>query len=572
MIVRSLKVTVAELLAEKLNENGVSDVFGIPGGVILDLLYAFNDRPGITPHLSWHEQAAGFEACGYAQYSHRLAAAYASRGPGFTNLLTAAADAYADSLPVVFITAHSAGHGGSGLRFEAEQELDTLPVIESFVKYAARIESADDAAAIIDTAINTALSGRKGPVFLDFSASVWNKEIPCRRGAAHLDRCSCEGLSQDAEFERAVSALLGTSKRPAVLIGDGLRQGGACIEQLASAVNALGVPVLSSRASQDAGKAFINYFGYIGSHGIRYADFIFAKADAVITLGNRLAFPAGSESYSAALNGKRILRVEADPAEASRPIKNAETFMMDIARACGIMKNVQGSRDFSEWLDVCSSIKRELYHSDMNSTSAFLSGLIRDLPDGVSIVCDVGNNEFEASRAYELSGRGRRIMYSKSFGALGCALPKAIGCCLSSGKPVLCITGDQGFQINMQELQFLSQSRLPVAVLVINNRTSGMMRDRELRSGKQYLLHTTASDGYGIPDLEKIAAAYSIGYVNVTEPAAVRCLLSDITDPCIIEYEADEGLCLEPFLPKGRLMQDMEPGLSADLYAALEGM
>ena len=127
---------VSEYIAEFLGYNGVTDVFGIPGGVILDLMYAFDAQEGITPHLSYHEQCAGFAACGYAQLKNTVGVAYATKGPGFTNLLTAIADAYYDSIPVLFITAHTAASLPDGCRLVADQDMDTCAMVRNITKYA----------------------------------------------------------------------------------------------------------------------------------------------------------------------------------------------------------------------------------------------------------------------------------------------------------------------------------------------------------------------------------------------------------------------------------------------------
>lgn len=170
-------MNVAEYLVKKLKNNGVNHAFGIPGGVIIDFLYALDKEDGIYPHLSYHEQCSAFEANGYSQAEHGLACAYATRGPGFTNLVTGIADAYADSLPVVFITAHAGNASQNKQRFEQEQEMNTVDIVKNITKYAAVVENEYEAEKIINKAFQAALSGRKGPVLLDFCSSIWKKKL-----------------------------------------------------------------------------------------------------------------------------------------------------------------------------------------------------------------------------------------------------------------------------------------------------------------------------------------------------------------------------------------------------------
>ena len=176
-------------------------------------------------------------------------------------------------------------------------------------------------------------------------------------------------------------------------------------------------------------------------------------------------------------------------------------------------------------------------------------------PD-TTLVCDVGNNEFWTSRAYELSGNTNRILYSKSFGALGCGIPKAIGAALNTGKPVLAIVGDQGFQINVQELQFIKQNDLPIEILVINNQTSGMIEDRE-KSKYGYEIHTTKESGYSALDLKKIAVAYNLNYGGVGLPL-------------ISEIEISTYFPLEPSIAKGNKMYNMKPYIDEEMISYLE--
>lgn len=540
-------MNVAEYLVKKLKNNGVNHAFGIPGGVIIDFLYALDKEDGIYPHLSYHEQCSAFEANGYSQAEHGLACAYATRGPGFTNLVTGIADAYADSLPVVFITAHAGNASQNKQRFEQEQEMNTVDIVKNITKYAVVVENEYEAEKIINKAFQEALSGRKGPVLLDFCSSIWKKEIDI---SGHINECE---LKKDTVNYDSVYEMLKEAHKPVVLIGDGIRQAGVEI-QLSKIINKTNIPVLSSRGSQDSGRLFDNYYGYIGSHGLRYSNYIFSEADLVIALGNRMAFPLNSESYKKALENKKIVRIECDSREIQRSILNTYTIKNDL-------KRFVEEFDFkincsSNWTNLCCLVKKKLMYCDCNSTVDFLCQIFKEYKDS-DLVMDVGNNEFWASKAYELSGVKARTYYSKSFGALGCSLAKSIGVFYKNKKHIVCVIGDQGFQLNMQELQFISREKIPILMLIINNRISGMIKDREKREG--YAVHTTYDSGYSSPDFKLIAAAYDIGYVK----ADSFNNLKDIPDnnPFIIDFCADSQLTLEPSLPRGRKMYDMVPEL-----------
>lgn len=554
---------VADYLVDFLAKRGVTDVYGIPGGVVLDLLYAFDRDGTVKPHLSYHEQGAAFEACGYAQYQHKLGVAYATRGPGFTNMITGIADAYSDSLPVMFITAHSGRAVGNTMRYEEEQEMNTVAIVSSITKYAQVVEKVEEVCDAVHNAYQSAVSGRKGPVLLDFSASLWNKELEPMQLKEVKDELANADVIQD------IVEGLEMASRPIFLVGDGIRQSNIA-DVFMELADKMRIPVLSSRCSQDVGAVCQNYFGYVGSHGIRYSNFIFAKSDFVIALGNRLAFPINSESFSKALQNKKMIRVDIDESEFNKKIPSSKEYLCDAnAVIKGLLKKTFNMNSYSSWIEVCYNLKKQLASYDLNDATQKIESVLTQLGQNDVICCDVGNNEFWVSRAYVNAGVNNRILYSKSFGVLGCAIPKAIGAAHASGSPVICLTGDQGFQLNSQELQVIAQEKLPVHVFIINNRSSGMIRSREkVRYAEKYV-HTTLQTGYGLPKIEAIARAYEIPYVKYEEYKESDV---DRTSPLIVEIEIDEEIDLYPNLPRGNECQNMSPLLPVELYDKLNSL
>ena len=160
-------MTVAAFMAAQLAAQGVTHAFGIPGGVVLDFLYALEAQSGLTPHLCYHEQGAGFAACGFAQATGTLGVAYATRGPGFTNLITPIAEAYCDSVPVLFVTAHATPELPGNMRVRADQEIDVCALVKGIVKDAVRLDVLEDVVPVFERLCRLAMSGRKGPVVLD---------------------------------------------------------------------------------------------------------------------------------------------------------------------------------------------------------------------------------------------------------------------------------------------------------------------------------------------------------------------------------------------------------------------
>jgi acetolactate synthase-1/2/3 large subunit len=555
---------VSDYVVDFLVNKGVTDVFGMPGGVVLDFLYAVDRRrEKITAHLNYHEQAAAFAACGYAQVFGKLGVAYSTKGPGVTNMITGIADTYRDSIPVLFITAHAHVTSLDNIRFEENQEFDTKQMLSKTTKYASRVERLQDVRYALERACHLAVSGRPGPVFLDFRAGLWNEEI-----TSDLLK-SYEGESDDFidgnDIINTIKSEMEKASRPVLLIGDGIRQSGtqSYIEKIA---DKLQMPILSSRCSQDIMPDSRYYYGYIGSHATRYSNFVLSKCDLAISLGNRLAYSPDSQSFGRFARQVKIIRIDIDANEFERELPNTINFHVDLREIMPALAKFDFDKaQNAEWLKVCDTLRSELWRCDTEYPIEGISQIIKNSGSETVITSDVGNNEFWLSRAYALAGKSNRVLYSKSFGALGCSLPKAIGAHYATGKTVLCFAGDQGFQMNIQELQLIAHEGLPVKIIVLNNASSGMIRDGQRRKYGPHYIHTTRDSGYSIPNFKEVAHAFSIPFSYFTESGAVEKLLAS-SKPCIIEMAIDEGTEVLPFLPKENPCQDFEPRLEKYHY------
>ncbi|MBR3834623.1 MAG: thiamine pyrophosphate-binding protein [Lachnospiraceae bacterium] len=554
---------VADFIVKKLIEYGVTDAFGIPGGVVLRLINAMKEmEPEITPHLCYHEQMAGFAACGYAQASGRLGVAYATRGPGILNMVTSIAEAYQESIPVLFITAHG-NRTNNELRFEYNQEIDVVAACEKFTKYAANIETIEDVSMLVDMALKSALDGRKGPVLLDFATTLFDKEIT--EYISEKQELSTKQEDVDS-IAQEIGKKLSLSNRPIVLIGDGLRyteNTNAIIEFFTN----MNIPIISSRGSQDLAVWSSNYFGYVGSHGVRYANFILSKADLIIAIGNRLAFPIQSESFGPIFQNATLIRLDVDDDELKRNIPNSINYLIDVSSLGEELNKISQycSKDFNTWIKICREIKNELFDCDCTQPVTRIADFIKCAKkEEVVYVCDVGNNEFWFSRAFEKEHPYGQVLCSKSFGTLGVAIGRAIGAYYATRKRIICVIGDQGFQYNVQELQYISQWKLSICVVVINNEISGMICDHEKKSLKNSI-HVSKENGYMALDVAKIAKAYGIPFANEMDEL-------NLDGPMIFEIMIDKTIELTPTLPKGRKIQNMYPDLDCSLEDKLNGL
>jgi acetolactate synthase-1/2/3 large subunit len=565
---------VSDYVVNFLIKKGIVDVFGIPGGVVLDFLDSVGKKKGeITARLNYNEQASAFAACGYAQTFGELTVAYATRGPGITNMVTGVADAFCDSLPVFFITAHSHKSVLSDIRIEEEQEFDTVKMLSAITKYAVKIENVDDVRYEIEKACFLALNGRPGPVLVDFLTNVLKADINPETQRPFMpeelgydDYSSCEAIIYCIRQE------LGKARRPIILIGDGIKQSDTQ-EYMKKLALKWGIPVLSSRSAQDIIPDSENYYGYIGSHAVRYSNFILSKCDLIISLGNRLAFKPRSKSFGVVTERAKIIRIDVDKSEFLREIPNAVNFVCDLKKIMPLL--VESSiewKNSTNWVSACKEIKEALYTYDTGYPVNIISEIIKNAGEQTIITSDVGNNEFLLSRAYTFSRTSNRILYSKSFGVLGCSLPKAIGAYYSTKNRIFCFTGDQGLQMNIQELQFIAKESLPVLIVLLNDSSSGMIRDEQEKKFNSRYLCTTLESGYSVPDFEKVAKAFGIKYFSCDAKTNINMLKSLFNDnePALIEIKLNEDICEIPYLPIGYSMQNLVPEIDKGLYEKLE--
>ena len=546
-----------EYIVDFLVSHGVTDAFGIPGGVVLDLLFALDVKDGITPHLSYHEQAAGFAAIGYAQASGRLGVAYATRGPGFTNLLTPIAEAYSESRPVLFITGHATPSLNEKMRVVADQEINTCAIVKTISKYASRVDDVADLPDVLARAYTEAMTGRKGPVVLDIATKVFAGEIKTEVVEKSIHNGS---LDEVVGIEDAIM----NAKSPVLLIGDGVNQAQRQ-KEVRRLAEKMQIPVLSSRFSHDVLCGSDLYFGYVGSHGIRYANFVLSKSDLIISMGNRLHFPVESVSYRQITERAKTIRIDIDASEFEREIPNSQTIEADLWQVVYGLLNVEADfGNHEEWLQVCEKLRSELKEEDINSATKQIEEAMAKIPDDAMVVADVGNNEFWLSRACVHANYKGRVLYSKSFGSLGCGICKAIGVYYATRESVVCFTGDQGLQMNIQELQYVAQHQLPILIVLINNHASGMIKDREqVKYGR--CVHTTTDSGYGNPDFRKLTDAFGLLYIHNMEQW-------DSIQPCLMELAVNTEEGLTPSLPAGKPIQDMIPELERTKFDKLNEM
>lgn len=563
---------VSDYIVEYLIEKGITDVFGYPGGMVTHLMDSFAKYEGrIKAHVTYHEQGAAFAACGYAQTSGLPGVAYATSGPGATNLITGICNAYFDSIPAVFITGQvntfeSKGH--LNVRQRGFQETDIVSMVNNVTKFAAYVETPERIRYYLDKAFLEACSGRKGPVLLDIPMNVFRGEID-KDSLIGYDNIK-NNVSDIVFIKKALEKALSKSERPVLLIGNGVKISGCC-DLIAKAAENICIPVVTSMIAFDVLTDSNRNFGFVGAYGHREANFIVAKSDLVISVGSRLDVRQVGAKRENFAPDATLLRFDIDSGEMENKIRKNETQMVvDIPTVLTAMIELTYKKDFSRWLSVCFEIKNTLKEYDERLPNTIMRRLSHNIPDNVIITTDVGQNQVWTAQSFEVKTK-QQVIFSGGHGAMGYSLPASIGAYYGSGKkPVISINGDGGFQMNIQELQYIAREKIPIKIIVINNNALGMIRHfQEMYFDKLYT-QTTMGRGYSVPSFVNIAKAYGIKSVRIEQAEEIDNI-SELTDdePLLVEILILEDTYVFPKLEFGKPNQNQEPLLDRDLYDRL---
>ena len=545
-------MTFAQLVAEALAARSVADAFGIPGAVLLDFLYQAAEK-GVRPRMAYNEQSAAFSACGYAQ-EKGWGCAFATKGPGATNLLTGMADAYCEGARVLFLTAHAGPRDRGGRRLATNQEVDVVAMASPVAVVSERVDTMAEALSALGRALAALDAPRGGPALLDVRAGLWSEEVKGDVPDVRPPASRCDGAGA---LDARVRSFLAEAERPLVLVGQGARTADDSARRYLAS---LGAPVVSSRPAVDVAAGMPCYLGYVGSRGSRAANAALARASHLLVLGNRLGFPDASASFRPVIDRMRVMRLDADEAELARSF-GAEARAVDLRAffsAVAPAASPAPSPKHRAWLAECEATRASLAGADATAPVSDLMALLEGLDPEARLAVDIGNNSHWLSIATVELGLANRQLHSHSFGALGSALGRAIGAALAGAPHVVCTVGDQGLQMNSQELQLVRDLDLPITVVVLNNATSGMIRDREVERGA--FLLTTADSGYGTPDFARLAAAYGLPYVRAADLAtSARPALDRLRAPLVVELPVDATIEARPNLPAGAPLECQVP-------------
>ncbi|HLP14671.1 MAG TPA: thiamine pyrophosphate-binding protein [Bacteroidota bacterium] len=568
-------MTVSTYIAQFLRAQQIDTVFEMAGGMITHLLDALAASQGIRIVSMHHEQAAAFAADAFGRMTGRPGVAFATSGPGATNLLTGIASCYFDSTPAVFITGQVNTHEQKKTRSIRQlgfQETNIVSMAAPVTKAAIALERPGQIRSALTYAFETAASGRPGPVLIDIPMDLQRAEI--HEDQPHLIACTRPLMSQEFSFARLESDLR-TAARPLLLAGAGVRLSGAR-EDLLRFVERTHIPVVTSLLGLD----LLSFdhplrMGFIGSYGNRWANQALALSDLLIVIGSRLDIRQTGADTKSFQSGKKIYHIDCDKSEINNRISGCEAVASDAGKFLRAVDRAFASTAFeprTSWINEISRLRahqpdtNEVDTREFVNPNRFLHELSRVSPYARAFVADVGNHQMWCAQSLELAAH-QRFLTSGGMGSMGFALPAAIGASISArNAPIVVIAGDGGFQLNLQELQTIVHHKLPVKIVVLNNHCLGMIRqfqDSYFESRYQSTLN-----GYSAPDFAAVASAYGIESRSILHEGesadACRWLWSNGSQPSLLQVHIGTHVNAYPKIAFGKPISEMEPLASPD--------
>ncbi len=546
--------TGAQILWESLVREGVSTVFGYPGGAILPAYDAMLDYP-IRHILVRHEQGATHMADGFARASGEVGVAVATSGPGATNMVTGIATAMLDSSPMVCIT----GQVGSKLiGSDAFQETDVTGVTLPVTKHNYLVTEASDVAATIHEAFYVAKSGRPGPVLVDITkdAQQSSAEFVWDDGPVQMPGYRPELRASDAEYDQAI-ALINGAKRPVIFAGHGILLSGAMdlVREFAERADMPIAMTLLGIGSVPASHPL--NLGMMGMHGEAWVNQAIQEADLLLAFGMRFDDRVTGNLKTYAPNARKV-HIDIDPAEFNKNVLVDVTLAGDLSSVLTDLLPRVERGDRTEWMAAIGEMKGDSAVRDVqnmpDSGHLYAAHVINDiwrLTDGKAIVVtDVGQHQMWEAQYYHHQ-EPRTLITSGGLGTMGFALPAALGAKVA--KPdaeVWVIVGDGGFQMTMCELATLAQEKIKVNVAIINNGYLGMVRQwQEFFYERRYAATPLLS-----PDFEKLTDAFGLRSATVSrrqdvEPAIAMAQAEEGT--VVINFKVEQEDTVYPMVPAG---------------------
>ena len=572
-----MKIKGTQLFVKALKEEGVDTLFAYPGGMAIDIFDALYGETAFNVVLPRHEQGLVHAADGYARATGKTGVCLVTSGPGATNLVTGIATANFDSVPLVCFTGQVPTHL---IRNDAFQEVDIVGICRSICKYAVTVRRREDLGRIIREAFYIARTGKPGPVVVDFPKDIQNAlgsdEYPQEISMRSYKPSTGVHMGQ----LKKAAEMLASARRPLLLIGGGVNISRGR-DALLSVLKRAKVPVVTTVM----GKGAIPtddplYLGNMGMHGCAAANTAVSECDLLFSVGTRFndRITGKIEEFA---KGAKIVHIDIDAASISRNIVVDVPIVAAAREALEKLAEIlpPQKHDTSEWVERLTAIKREKPIVQDGGGALTPKDVIDEINrryTDVIVTTDVGQNQMWTTQFLELKGKSRLIT-SGGLGTMGFGLPAAIGAKLGCpDMPVVCVSGDGGIQMNIQELATAVCQEIPLTVCILNNSYLGNVRQwqemfyggrysctclRKRKSCGEWCSSPNAECPPYIPDFVRLAQSYGIEGIRVERredvAAAFERAEQNKTAPTVIEFIIDRGSNVLPMVPGGNALSEM---------------
>ena len=601
-IIDGEKMTGAQALIRALEDLGVQDVFGLPGGAILPVFHAINDDTKFRFTLVRHEQAAGHAAEGYAVATGRVGVCIVTSGPGATNMITPIADANMDSVPLVVITGQV---GVNAIGTDAFQEADIVGATYPVVKHSYLVTRAQDIPRVLAEAHYIARSGRPGPVVVDLTKTAQTGEMYY----SWPQRMILPGYNPTTKAHGRVisdaAKLFAQSYRPVLYVGGGAVRSNASAE-VAELAEVTGAPIVTTLPARGiVPNSNPKALGMLGMHGTVAATAAAQRCDLLVAIGARFDDRVTGK-LDAFAPGARVIHIDIDPAEIGKNrapdvpiVGDVSTVLNDLIPEIKRSQAIGGKPNLKPWWDELNRLREEYAidydqpcdkPTDGSLAPQWVIKQLSDHADPSTIwVSDVGQHQMWSAQLIDFE-KPHSWISSGGLGTMGFGLPSAIGASVGSQrdfkgrKPVWLIAGDGSFQMTSEELTTAFLDHAPVKIAIINNSVYGMVRQWQTLFFEQHYSQTNLADGdskesgefFDVPDFVKLAEAYGcVGLRAFTEDEAIDAInkANEINDrPVLIDFRVWKDAMVWPMVAAGASNNEVayRPGTQPLLHKGVD--
>lgn len=557
------KITGAEALMRSLEHEGVTTLFGYPGGAIMPAFDALYDHKETLNHiLVRHEQAAAHAAQGYARVSGKVGVCLVTSGPGATNTITGIADAMMDSTPIVVICGQV---GASMLGTDAFQECDLVGVTQPITKWAYQIRRPEDVAWAVSRAFYIARSGRPGPVVLDFAKNAQTELVDYEPETIDFIRSYVPVPKMEDEAIQEAARMINEAKKPLVLVGQGVELGGAQEEiraflekaDMPAGCTLLGLSALPSDHPLNK--------GMLGMHGSLATNRKTQECDLLIAVGMRFDDRITGKLSTYATQAKKI-HFDIDPSEINKNVVVDLAVLGNCKDTLSAVTALLKEQKHTEWIESFNEhyeeervrvIEPEIHPQEGPIKMGEVVRKVTEMTDNKAIlVTDVGQNQMLAARYFKFTEK-RSMVTSGGMGTMGFGLPAAVGATFGAPDRLVCaFMGDGGIQMSIQEFGTIMEQQAPVKIILLNNNYLGNVRQWQ----EMFFNHRYSFTPMLNPDYEKIASAYNIPSETVVERADLEKAIDKMihTDgPYLLQVAVIEEGEVLPMCCPGNDVDDM---------------